>query len=122
VTEAWLDDSEAIAKSEKSRIAASRMREGGLLKSQFYPGLYEQRAETHRWLLSKGMPCPTLIVWGRNDPGAHFDAGKRLIEMFMHHQAKTEWRLFNRSGHFVFREHPAQFNRLLAGFIHSHAG
>jgi 2-hydroxy-6-oxonona-2,4-dienedioate hydrolase len=117
VTDSWIEDSRAIACLDKTKEAASRMRGGGLLKAQFAPQLYRQRAETHRWLIEQGMPCPTLIVWGRNDPGAHLDAGLRLIEMFMQRQKRTEWRLFNRSGHFVFREHPKSFNRLLHDFV-----
>jgi pimeloyl-ACP methyl ester carboxylesterase len=117
VTDAWLDDSQRIANLEKTQFAVSRMRASGLLKDQFAPKLYAQRAETHQWLLTKGMACPTLIAWGRNDPGAHLEAGLRLIEMFMSLQPKTEWRLFNRCGHFVFREHPAAFNRMLHDFV-----
>jgi 2-hydroxy-6-oxonona-2,4-dienedioate hydrolase len=121
VTDRWLDDSHAIASLEKTRRASSRMRGAGLLKSQFAPQLFAQRAQTHRWLVEEGMPCPTLVVWGRNDPGAHLEAGIRLIEMFMKHQPQTEWRLFNRCGHFVFREHPAGFNRLLSDFVRAHS-
>lgn len=120
VTEDWLDYSLQIGQLEKSRFAMSRMYKGGLLKKQFAPNLLVQRNETLRWLIEKGMPCPTLIVWGRNDPGAHLEAGLQLIELFMKHQRKTEWRMFNRSGHFVYREHPAGFNRLLDGFLQSH--
>ena len=120
VTEDWLDDSLRIGQSEKNQFAMARMYEGGLLRTQFAPQLLVQRNETLRWLIEKGMPCPTLVIWGHNDPGAHLDAGLQLIELFMKHQPKTEWRMFNRSGHFVYREHPAGFNRTLDGFLESH--
>jgi len=120
VTEAWLDDSETIANLQKTRDAAAKMGAGGLLKKLFAPQLFVQRNETLRWLIEKGMPCPTLIAWGRNDPGAHLDAGLQLIELFMKHQVKTEWRLFNPSGHFVYREHAAAFNRMLDSFVRTH--
>jgi hypothetical protein len=37
----------------------------------------------------------------------------QLIELFMRKQRDTEVRIFNRSGHFVMREHPGAFNRLI---------
>ena len=121
VTEAWIDDSLAIGLTEKNLHAVSRMSGAGLLKKQFAPQLLIQRNETHRWLIEKGMPRPTLIPWGINDPGADFEAGKQLVELFMKHQPDTELRLFNRSGHFVYREHPAEFNRMLHGWVRAHS-
>ena len=117
VTEEWIDESLKIGLLPKSRFAASRMYEGGLQKKQFAPKLLEQRTQVHRWLIEHGMPCPTLVVWGYQDPGADFEAGQQLIELFMKHQRDTEVRIFNRSGHFVYREHPAAFNRLLDGWV-----
>lgn len=120
VTEEWLDYSLTIAMLDKSQQAMARMYAGGLLKKQFAPQLLVQRNETLRWLVEKGMPCPTLIVWGRQDPGAQLEAGLQLVELFMKHQRQTEWRMYNRSGHFVYREHPASFNRALDGFLGQH--
>ncbi len=118
--ETWIEDALAIAKTEKNLAAVAKMRDGGLLKSLFAPQLHRQKREVHRWLLEEGMPCPTLVVWGRNDPGAEFENGLRLIEMFMRHQRETEVRIFNRSGHFVYREHPAAFNRMLHAWVMAH--
>lgn len=121
VTEEWIDDSLAIGLTEKNQAAVAKMYKEGLLKKLFAPQLLVQRSEVHRWLIEKGMPCPTLIPWGYNDPGASIEAGMQLIELFMRRQRRTEVRIFNRSGHFVYREHPAAFNRLLDGFIRAHA-
>lgn len=121
VTEEWIDESMRIGLTEKNKFAVSRMLEGGLQRRQFAPRLLEQRTETHRWLIERGMPCPTLVTWGYNDPGADFEAGLQLIELFMRHQRKTEVRIFNRSGHFVYREYPASFNRLIDGWVRANA-
>jgi 2-hydroxy-6-oxonona-2,4-dienedioate hydrolase len=119
VTEAWIDDALTSGKAEKNQAAVAKMK-GGLMRKQFTPQLERQTAETRRWLIEKGMPCPTLIVWGRNDPGAEFEAGMQLVELFMKHQRETEMRVFNRSGHFVYREHPAAFNRMLDAWVRQH--
>ena len=120
VTEDWIEDSLAIGQTDKNRKAVDKMYKDGLLKKQFAPQLLVQRSEVHRWLTAEGMPCPTLVVWGYNDPGADFEAGQQLIELFMKKQRQTEVRVFNRSGHFVYREHPAAFNRMLDGWVRSH--
>lgn len=120
VTEEWLDYSLEIALLEKTKIAAQKM-DGGLMSRLFAPQLLVQRTETHKWLIQEGMPQPTLIVWGFEDPGADLEPGLQLVELFMKKQRKTEFRLFNRSGHFVFREHPAAFNHMLDSFVAANA-
>lgn len=120
VTEAWIDDALASGQTDKNQAAVAKMK-GGLMRTQFVPQLERQTAEVRRWLIEKGMPCPTLIVWGRNDPGAEFEAGMQLVELFMMNQRETEMRVFNRSGHFVYREHPAAFNRMLDVWVRQHA-
>jgi pimeloyl-ACP methyl ester carboxylesterase len=120
VTEDWLDGSVAIAQTEKNKSAVAKMNRDGLSRKQFLPQLAKQRAETHRWLLERGMPCPTLVVWGYNDPAADIENGMQLIELFMAKQHDTEVRIINKSGHFVMREHPAAFNRLIDTYVSAH--
>jgi 2-hydroxy-6-oxonona-2,4-dienedioate hydrolase len=120
VTEDWLDGSIAIAQTEKNKIAVAKMNTQGLSRKQFLPQIAKQRAETHRWLLQRGMPCPTLVLWGYNDPAADIANGMQLIELFMEKQRDTEVRIFNKSGHFVMREHPAAFNRLIDTYVDAH--
>jgi pimeloyl-ACP methyl ester carboxylesterase len=121
VTEDWIEGSLAIAATEKNRIAVRKMNEEGLLKRQFAPQLFKQKGETTRWLIERGMPCPTLVVWGLDDPAADLDNGMQLVELFMMKQRDTEVRLFNQSGHFVMREQAAGFNRMLDAWVSAHA-
>ncbi len=119
VTDDWLDGSLAIVATERNKVAVRKMRDG-LLKKQFLPRLAAQKTEVHRWLLQHGMPCPTLVAWGYNDPAADIEHGLQLIEMFMRKQRDTEVRLFNCAGHFVMREHPAAFNRMVDAYVRAH--
>jgi pimeloyl-ACP methyl ester carboxylesterase len=116
VTEAFLDEPVAVASSANFRMARDKM-QCGLARSLFLPALARQKRETPAWLLERGMPCPTLVCWGYRDPGAIFENGRRLIDLYMHKQPRTEVCLFNRAGHFVFREYPAQFNRAIHAFV-----
>ncbi len=117
VTEALLDNCELVLDAPKTRIATRKMEQDGLAARVFFPGLSRQRRETQRWLLERGMPCPTLVTWGFRDPTADFENGKQLIRMFMKKRPDTLVNLFNRSGHFVYREYPAQFNRAQYSFV-----
>lgn len=121
VKEYLVDDSEAVTATEERRTAVSKMNQEKLLQDLFLPDLARQRVETYRWLLDRGIERPTLIIWGFNDPTADFENGKRLIEMFMHKQRNTEVRILNRSGHFVFREQAAAFNRAVDSFVRVHS-
>lgn len=116
VTPALLDECEAVLDLGKSQVAVRKF-SGGLETKLYFPELGRQRRETQGWLLARGMPCPTLISWGYRDPTAVFENGKHLIEMFMAKQRKTAVSLFNRSGHYVYREYAAQFNRRQCSFV-----
>ena len=110
----------SVILTERNKVAVAKMNKEGLSRKQFLPQLAKQRAETHRWLLERGMPCPTLVVWGYNDPAAQLENGMQLVELFMEKQRDTEVRIFNKSGHFVMREHPAAFNRLIDTYVSAH--
>jgi pimeloyl-ACP methyl ester carboxylesterase len=117
VTEAWLDDCVAIAESEREKLATRKMVDFGLGPSLYAPEMRRQRLETQRWILERGMPCPTLVAWGANDRTADFDNAKLLVEMLMKKQPQTEVRLFNRAGHYVYREQAEGFNGMLFDWI-----
>ena len=121
VTEDWLDEFVAIAATARNKEAVRKMVQEGLEKKLFYPELNRQCADTHRQILMQGLSSPTLVVWGYNDRTATFESAKLLIEMLMTKQPRTEMRLFNRAGHFVFREHWAAFNGMLLDYIEQHS-
>ncbi len=117
ISDAMVDEGTRVVASEKFRTGYRKMYEEGLDREVFTPQLGKQRREIYGFLLGKGMPCPTLLSWGYRDPTAVFDNGKQLVEMFMKHQPDTRLHVFNRAGHFVFRDYAEQFNRLQHAFI-----
>ena len=121
MTEDWLDETVAAANTDKNREAVRKMVDEGLDKSLFSPDLARQRMESQRWILERGIPCPTLVAWGWNDPTADPVNGRLLIEMLTQKQEQTEVRYFNRAGHFVFREHPRAFALMLRHFVALHS-
>lgn len=121
VTEDWLDETQAVVATERNRIAIRKMMDEGLEKRQYMPELRRQRFETYRWILERGMPCPTLIACAINDPSTDFDNMKLLIEMLMARQPRTEVRVFNRAGHYVYREQSPAFNGMVLDFVRSNS-
>ncbi|WP_105418343.1 MULTISPECIES: alpha/beta fold hydrolase [Neorhizobium] len=121
VSEDLLDECMTVYHSESYQTARAKMLEDGLEDRYFTPQLRLMRTDLHRWLVTEGMPCPTFITWGYNDPTAGLRNGKVLIEMFMRRQRNTELRIFNRCGHYVYREDPASFSRALHSFISNYS-
>ena len=92
------------------------MREG-LASEVYLPSLRRARAETLRAIEERGLPCRCLCAWGMNDPSARLkEAGLPLYGRICRKTSSAELHLFNRAGHYVYREHPREFNELLSTF------
>jgi 2-hydroxy-6-oxonona-2,4-dienedioate hydrolase len=56
---------------------------------------------------------PTMLIHGRDDRVAHFEASLRLLAII----PNSRMVLLNRCGHWAQLEHAAEFNRLADNFI-----
>ncbi len=56
---------------------------------------------------------PTMLIHGRDDRVAHFEASLRMVAMI----PNSRMVLINRCGHWAQLEHAAEFNRLVDGFV-----
>lgn len=54
----------------------------------------------------------TLVLWGREDPGAHYENAVKAVAQM----PKARLMAFERCGHFPMLEHPERFNRLISAF------
>jgi pimeloyl-ACP methyl ester carboxylesterase len=63
-----------------------------------------------------GVPVPTLVVWGANDPSAPVPLAHALFDRIAARTVEAELHVFNRAGHYSYREHPEAFVRLLEAF------
>ncbi|MDP9057267.1 MAG: alpha/beta fold hydrolase [Pseudomonadota bacterium] len=59
------------------------------------------------------LAVPTMLIHGRDDRTTHFEASLRMVALL----PNSSMVLINRCGHWAQLEHPAQFNRLLNGFV-----
>ena len=117
ITEEWLDVMMRVAALPKYQEAVNKMEEVGLRTTRFLPHLARQKDETLGWIRDRGFALPTLLAWSYNDPTATIDQGHALFDLIARGTADSRMYIFNRAGHFSYREHPAEFNDLLRGFI-----
>ncbi|CAM3721839.1 alpha/beta fold hydrolase [Bordetella tumulicola] len=117
VTEEWIDAVMHILSLEKYRHTVQKMATEGLAERVFLPELAHQKGQTLRWLDEGRLQRPMQIIWGYNDRTAVLERGMELFRMVSRHQHDAQFHVINESGHFPFREHPAQFNALLARFF-----
>jgi 2-hydroxy-6-oxonona-2,4-dienedioate hydrolase len=115
ITDAYLDDAAAAAALPKTQAARPRIRQ--IVESVFMPSFRAQKEETLRWLAEGRLRVPTLVVWGRNDVLAPFPSGVALFELIAERLPQTRLYVFNESGHYPYREHAAEFNRVVTSFI-----
>jgi pimeloyl-ACP methyl ester carboxylesterase len=117
ITEEWLDAFMRVAELPKYLDAVHKMEDLGLRITRFLPHLARQKDETLGWIRDRGFGLPTLLVWGYNDPTATLDQGHALFDLIARSTPDSRMQIFNRAGHFTYREHPAEFNDLLRTFI-----
>lgn len=83
----------------------------------FQPSLERARGAALDAIRERGLPSPTLLLWGADDPSTPARAGRRLAELIGRRTRHSEFRLIDRAGHYCFREQPATFVRELLGFL-----
>jgi 2-hydroxy-6-oxonona-2,4-dienedioate hydrolase len=112
IDDEWLDALTAVAATPRYREAVALV-----ARSPFESHLATQKPETHALLRDRGIGRPTLVIWSVNDPSATIDQGYALFKMIAEREPRSQMHIFNRSGHFTYREHPAEFNQLLRGWL-----
>jgi len=117
ITEEWLDVMMRVAALPKYQEAVRKMENVGLRTTRFLPHLARQKDETLGIIRDRGFGMPALLAWAYNDPTATIDQGHALFDLIARSTPDSRMYIFNRSGHFSYREHPAEFNDLLRGFI-----
>lgn len=108
-----------IVRLEKTKTARTKMRNLG--PSQFLPDVKKQRADTLAMIGQNKLMAPTLIIWGFNDPSAPVKLGMDLLNLLAPTLERTQFHIFNCAGHYAFREHADEINRLITSFVSENA-
>jgi pimeloyl-ACP methyl ester carboxylesterase len=117
VTDEWIDKVMDVFSLEKYRLSVQRMADEGAAIRYFLPELAKQKRETLGWLREGRLQRPTQIVWAQNDPTVLTEGCFDVFDMIAAHNRRTTLNIFNKAGHFSYREHPERFNALLAQFV-----
>jgi 2-hydroxy-6-oxo-6-(2'-carboxyphenyl)-hexa-2,4-dienoate hydrolase len=117
ITEEWLDTMVRVAATAKYQEAVKKMEDVGLRITRFLPQLARQKDETLGIIRDRGLGLPTLLAWSYNDPTATIDQGYALFDLITRSTPDARMYIYNRAGHFSYREHPSEFNEMLRSFI-----
>lgn len=115
-SEYWLNDILSFVTSAKYGEACRTVE---MREADFANDLVLRQRETGEWIRAGGLSSiPVLLVWAYNDLGAPVDeCGVPALHLFLGHAPDSRMHIFNRSGHFPFREWPQEFNDLVHSFL-----
>jgi pimeloyl-ACP methyl ester carboxylesterase len=108
---------DGVSSHAKRKIYRCRRHSHPLVRSRFLPHLARQKDETLGIIRDRGLGKPTLLAWSYQDPTASIDQGYALFDLITRSTPDARMYTYNRSGHFCYREHPAEFNEMLRSFI-----
>jgi 2-hydroxy-6-oxonona-2,4-dienedioate hydrolase len=95
----------------------ARQKIDSLLQRQFLSDARKQKYETLDMIRDGRLKAPTLVFWGLNDPSAPVVLGYQLFQHLAMAVPRSRLHVFNRAGHYVFREHYAEMDRLVVEFV-----
>ena len=58
-----------------------------------------------------------VLEWGENDASAQLKGELALYDIIASKNTRAQLFVFNNAGHFMYREHPAEFNAMLLTWI-----
>ena len=115
ITDDWTDGKMRMDALDSVQRATAKNSE---LQGQFDDNLAAMQHEIHDRIRAGDLQCPTLVVWGLEDPSAVWDPiGVNCLNLVLPNVKDSQMHIFNRSGHYPFREHPEQFNAVIKSFI-----
>lgn len=119
ITDSFVEARRSAGLLEKS-LTARRIMASGKFKEQFLPDADRLRDDTLNQIAAGDLRTNTLIAWGREDPSAPLQIGIDLYETVASGGSeRAEFHVFNRSGHYPYRERAEAFNETLAAFLNS---
>lgn len=115
IDDALVDACVAAAAGAPHRQAAELLGGAGFRKL-FVPSVGKAKARFFEVARTTGMPVPVQVVWATDDPLTTVEHGLWVFRLVAARQTATQLHLVNRAGSFLFREQPARFHELVAGF------
>ena len=105
-----------LPKSETARKLMDRLDSNSVRNRVWVPSHSVHSTRAYHRLSEDGLPMPTLVFWGQNDPSAPIAIGHRLYQRLAAHTPHAEMHILNHAGHSSFADQPRAFNRALTSF------
>lgn len=86
------------------------------------PTLRAMRSRVLEAINAVGFGMPVLQVWGQDDKSAPVGLGHSLFARLAERTDAAASVVFNRSGHYVYREHPERFSSTVRAFLSARSG
>ncbi|WP_336964569.1 alpha/beta hydrolase [Sphingobium aquiterrae] len=114
--DAALLDNCVFAAQQPGPIAARKAMANPAARALFSASL--SRTKSKLWALARDarFPVPLQVIWAAEDPLTTPAHGLVLFQTIGKSQPEAQYHLVNRSGNFIFREHPKRFQRLIRAF------
>ena len=115
ITESWVEAKYQAQQTSNHKEAVQKME---YLGAQFSKDIKERQPECHKWVKEGRLNTPTLITWGYNDPSATWDpVGLKSLDLILPNNPNSQMVVFNKAGHYCYREQPKAFSGAVIGFI-----
>jgi pimeloyl-ACP methyl ester carboxylesterase len=115
LTDEFIDTALYMDDLPGSKETKQQMKDGG--NALFIESLRAQKEETLAWLEEGRLQLPTLISWGKDDGSALLEQGYLLFDRIAKKTPNVRMYIFNQAGHFHYREHVEEFNRVVTQFV-----
>ncbi len=107
------DDAQA---TRSVRTAAALLEQPGA-SARIAGDLLRAKGDIFAYARDHGYDVPISLTWGMHDPLSEPPRAVELMNLLATTTAHLELNLVDRAGHFAHRERPAEFHRLLEGFL-----
>jgi pimeloyl-ACP methyl ester carboxylesterase len=114
ITDATVDLAVRIMSQPKNVEARTKL---AAAKARIAPAFEEEKKATLARLKTGELKTPTLLAWGYNDGSAIIPNALALFAIVAEHNPQARMYIMNQAGHYNYREHPEEFNRVVTDFI-----
>ena len=114
LTASFLDRMAAIARLPKTAQAAADLRTAR--EGVWMPSVRAARAQTIHDIERRGLPVPTLVLWGYQDRSAPYPLALQLFQRVSARTSDAQLHLLGSAGHYCFRDRPDGFDAVVRQF------
>ncbi|PZC47487.1 MAG: Pimeloyl-ACP methyl ester carboxylesterase [Chloroflexi bacterium] len=116
MSQGWVDDIMTFIETPKHRIAQETNAE---TKTVSRADHIQRQSESQEAIRNGALKnFPVLVIWAYDDQSASMEeCGIPAMHLILPNVPNSRMHVFNQAGHYVFREHPKEFNAIVRTFL-----